>query len=465
MSDSTTSTSLQQGNEWLKPVDPNEGERKWAQYVAATTPPRIHTPMTPGQHKSLPPPSIECLGAGPAPVSIDEGPQPQVSKKTCSPSPNSTCHDVDFGPQLFAQIDGRLVPVTVSSNGAIVPTAATSQKVQSVRSTSPKFEFDSDSDERASLQNGNVIGGGASTQGRHPTRLPTQICSTQLSLPPGMNPSFQPTSSTWSNTPQFSTPSPQFPVPASTPANMETQNAWLLLQQQQQLLYQLQQQQAVTVAALAGIAAKQSPQALDDPGKGLTATRSYQCQADVTSSEVSGATFFSSDGGLSGPASASTTPTMATFSDPRSVVRGHSRQEALIHQLRGTNITLPPPPPPPASDKPFGNTRKKSKAQSLEALMNSLHYTDLLTPSYSSKEQTQSETGVIVDEDTVTPSGPSPAILGSQPALSPSVQFTPGYKRKPCRAFFSSAGCKHGEKCLFCHESDPTAGSTKSSPI
>jgi hypothetical protein len=223
-------------------------------------------------------------------------------------------------------------------------------------------------------------------------------------------------------------------------SHLEQQNAWLLLQQQQQLLFQLQQQQAITTAALAGIAARtqSSPEAWS-PSMLHPMHGTIDFGSDVSSVFVT-----QSDCGLSGQGSATVTPTMTVDSKVPRV----SRQDALLTKLKSTTITLPPPPPPPAPEKPFTNTKRKSK---LEALMNSLQYTDLLTPSYSGKGQTQSEAGIIVetpDDDEVTP---MTSTFGSN-AATPS-NFSPGYKKKACRAYFSSTGCRHSEKCLFSHAS------------
>ncbi|CUF64179.1 Hypothetical protein, putative [Bodo saltans] len=362
--------SLQQGNEWLKPVDPNEGERKWAQYAAASTPPRrsgvsslVATPHSGSQLDRGPPPPIPMGESGPP-----------------RPNSNSPPATKEAPPQLWAQIEGKLVPVSVGSDGTIVP-------VRGRQSNSPHIEFESECGEKG---------------------FPAPIVPTHTHV--------------WNS--QFS--------------HLEQQNAWLLLQQQQQLLFQLQQQQAITTAALAGIAARtqSSPEAWSPSilhPMHQTAEFGSDGSAFVTQSDC----------GLSGQGSTTVTPTMASDSKaPRA-----SRQDALLTKLKNTTITLPPPPPPPAPEKPFTNTKRKGK---LEALMNSLQYTDLLTPSYSGKGQTQSETGVVVetpDDDEITPMS---AALGS--AATPS-SFSPGYKKKACRAYFSSTGCRHSEKCLFSHAS------------
>lgn len=360
------SPNLQQGNEWLKPVDPNEGERKWAQYAAASTPPRRSAAgslaVTPhsGSH------SLERGPPPPAPIPMGETGHP--SRATPPLSSLAPPVSTKEAPQLYAQIDGRLVPVALGSDGAIIPVAMRNQ-----------FECSAENEEKV----------GFAPVAQHI-----------------WNPSF---------------------------SQLEQQNAWMLLQQQQQLLFQLQQQQAITTAALAGIAARtqSSPEAWSPP----ILPHAHDFASDVSSAFVT-----QSDCGLSGQGSATVTPTMEA-----KVVRV-SRQETLLNKLKNTTITLPPPPPPPAPEKPFANTKRKGK---LEALMNSLQYTDLLTPSYSGKGQTQSETGVIVetpDDDEVTP-----LALGSSGA-TPS-NFSPGYKKKACRAYFSSTGCRHSEKCLFSHAS------------
>lgn len=368
---SETNAGNTQGNEWLKPVDPNEGERKWAQYAAATTPPRRTTSAATTPQSGS---SIERLPPG-----------NETGASTPPPPPPATA------PQLFAQIEGVLVPVALGVDGAIVPLQLPSKEG---KIPSPPFEFDSDCDESKSAPLAEQ------TWTRSATTWATQ-------LPTGFSGSSM---------------------------GFEAKNAWMMLQQQQQLLFQLQQQQAITTAALAGIAARTNvAHDLMMPSPSLP-----RDMGDSPSAFVS-----QSDSGLSGLGSSTVTPTaIANERLPRV-----SRQDALLQQLRSTTITLPPPPPPPAPEKPFSNSKKKSK---LEALMNSLHYTDLLTPSYSTKGLTQSETGVVLEtpDDDVTPLSSSNA--------TPS-NFTPGYKKKACRAYFSSTGCKHAEKCLFSHLSPADA--------
>lgn len=390
--------TLQQGNEWLKPVDPNEGERKWAQYAAASTPPRrsgatslTATPHSGGSHSGL----IE-RGAPPVPIAMEAPPTSRPGKTGTPPlTPSSNVIPGKEVPQLYAQIDGKLVPVTVGIDGTIVPIR------HRPRSSSPPFDFDSDCDE--SKARGSAI--------QHPP-----IAQSPMQMP----------QSSWT------------PTQAITfPSAVEQQNAWLLLQQQQQLLFQLQQQQAITTAALAGIAARTQSSPDTWPGAGPPhANAGHEFSSDNSSAFVT-----HSDCGLSGQGSATVTPTTEVKA-PRA-----SRQEALLNQLRNTTITLPPPPPPPAPEKPFTNTKRKSK---LEALMNSLQYTDLLTPSYSGKAQTQSETGVVVeapDDDEIA------SMVSTGSNFTTPSNFSPGYKKKACRAYFSSTGCRHGEKCLFSHAS------------
>lgn len=349
MSDDVIESPTQQGNEWLKPVDPNEGERKWAQYAAAVTPPRRSeaSSVAASPQASLAPRLLECT----PPASIDLLPVPKHVSTSGPPSPPSV--DEKISTQLYASIDGRLVPVRVTTEGSIV--AVDQSRCSEV----------------------------------------VEPCVPVVVVPK----------------PQYVSTPPAWP----TQVPFEPQNAWLLLHQQQQLLLQLQQQQAMTAAALVG----------------MTKSSQWVCEAPTDQ--------IPSEPGLSAQGSSTVTPTVAE-QRPRNL-----RQEALMQQLKSTSITLPPPPPPPPSDKPFVHTRKKSKSQSLEALMNSLQYTDLLTPTYSSKE-TQSEAGIVVE----TSEDESQTPFDSSPGQGTPLGFTPGYKKKPCRAFFSG-GCRHADKCLFSH--------------